>query len=1029
METMEASNPFAFIFEQFTPNEFCTVFAKEEPQTRAFILSFSQSESYQREVMDIYDDTEFTEVATAYLQNEEREKNYSIFASEISDYLESVLQKEGITPYLKYTGDIVNGLRHGHGKAEWENGNVYEGDFVEGKRVGKGKLTFADGGIYEGDFVDGKCSGKGKDIYANGNTYEGDFIEGKRVGKGKYVFKSGNIYEGDFFDDYPHGKGKYTFTSGEIYEGDFVNGKYHGTGKLTFKNGHVYEGDFINDKRTGKGKYVFANGNIYEGDFVDGKRTGKGKYTYLNGEVYEGDFIDGWLVQEATNSIFKFDDIVLLDDSSILRFMRELDSQELAKALKAVGSEVQNKIFHNMTKRAAVMLKEDMEYMGPVRLKDVETAQEKIVAIIGHLEDQNEIVIPYISENNIFFKPINERALKYIPKEDRTAELCLKAVKSNCFALQYVPEEHKTAELCLEAVKSSGYTLKYVPEKHKTAELCFEAIKAEDAALDYIPEEQKTTELCLQAVKKITWALLDIPEKHKTAELCLEAVKSSGRALQYIPEEQKTAKLCLQAVKSDSSAFEYVPEEHRTAELCLQAASGQNLSDTAKSYYNAMGFIAQQKYHQAYLSFKNVVDSNTDTYLDFKYVSKSNFEIGRCLFLLNKFDDCIQYYAMILTKYPKHSNLADALFYMGQSHEKVNRKDQAQTYYKKILSLAGKEEDGIKAKTWRALKVLEETVTDKDGALTAEEIAALLAGVGAVPLGTKSVQGINQGQHIKAFEEQNTNWPETIPQEGSLSLRGFVNCYYKLVETVLYNSNKARRQGLLALNEGLAASEDFFKAGLLLVTDRTDAEIIRHILTTAMEREHDFYKKRLMGIAIEGILGIQRGDPPSRIVFHLNSMVDIKDNPIDAAWEKFLSGDNEAFLKIDFKSAIQPEKEREEVRFIKKAIAICEIAYKEGLVDIESHLDKDAIAACDVFEYGLSLFVDGVSAYIWMEDGPKYIAGVLAKMVERETDPVQKNLALAKKEAVLSISAKDKPKILARKILAYFDRSIANAIK
>jgi TolA-binding protein len=58
----------------------------------------------------------------------------------------------------------------------------------------------------------------------------------------------------------------------------------------------------------------------------------------------------------------------------------------------------------------------------------------------------------------------------------------------------------------------------------------------------------------------------------------------------------------------------------------------------------------------------------------------------------------------MITKYPKHPDLADALFYMGQSYEKNNRKDQALVFYKKILSMPGKEEDGIKVKANRALK-------------------------------------------------------------------------------------------------------------------------------------------------------------------------------------------------------------------------------------------------------------------------------------------------------------------------------------
>ncbi|MCL2758863.1 MAG: flagellar motor switch protein FliG, partial [Treponema sp.] len=76
-------------------------------------------------------------------------------------------------------------------------------------------------------------------------------------------------------------------------------------------------------------------------------------------------------------------------------------SQELAKALKSVDSEVQDKIFKNMSKRAASMLKEDMEYMGPVRLKDVEEAQQKIVSIIRHLEDTGEIVVARAGEDEL----------------------------------------------------------------------------------------------------------------------------------------------------------------------------------------------------------------------------------------------------------------------------------------------------------------------------------------------------------------------------------------------------------------------------------------------------------------------------------------------------------------------------------------------------------------------------------------------------------------------------------------------------
>jgi len=129
----------------------------------------------------------------------------------------------------------------------------------------------------------------------------------------------------------------------------------------------------------------------------------------------------------------------------------------------------------------------------------------------------------------------------------------------------------------------------------------------------------------------------------------------------------------------------------------------QEMSDVAKAYYDAVSLISQQKYQQAYLSFKKIVDVNQDP----EYVAKSCFEIGRCLFLLNKYDDCIRYFTMMITKYPKHPDLADALFLMGQSYERNNRKDQAQVFYKKILTMPGNEEEGALVKAKRALKALE----------------------------------------------------------------------------------------------------------------------------------------------------------------------------------------------------------------------------------------------------------------------------------------------------------------------------------
>ena len=99
------------------------------------------------------------------------------------------------------------------------------------------------------------------------------------------------------------------------------------------------------------------------------------------------------LADEIRKKMFVFEDILLLDDRSIQRVLRDVDNNDLAVALKAANENVQAAIFNNLSKRLAAMIREDMEYMGPVRMKDVEEAQQKIVNIIRKLEDSAEIVI------------------------------------------------------------------------------------------------------------------------------------------------------------------------------------------------------------------------------------------------------------------------------------------------------------------------------------------------------------------------------------------------------------------------------------------------------------------------------------------------------------------------------------------------------------------------------------------------------------------------------------------------------------
>ncbi len=110
---------------------------------------------------------------------------------------------------------------------------------------------------------------------------------------------------------------------------------------------------------------------------------------------------DPELAEEIKKRMFVFEDIVLLDDRSIQKVLREVDTQDLAKALKGVDAEVQEKIYRNMSKRASSLLREDMDFMGPIRLRDVEESQQKIVNIIRKLEESGDIIVARAGEEEL----------------------------------------------------------------------------------------------------------------------------------------------------------------------------------------------------------------------------------------------------------------------------------------------------------------------------------------------------------------------------------------------------------------------------------------------------------------------------------------------------------------------------------------------------------------------------------------------------------------------------------------------------
>jgi CRP-like cAMP-binding protein len=172
----------------------------------------------------------------------------------------------------------------------------------------------------------------------------------------------------------------------------------------------------------------------------------------------------------------------------------------------------------------------------------------------------------------------------------------------------------------------------------------------------------------------------------------------SGRNAVQAAKNLETAETALAKLNDGKDSVTAVPP--RTAPI---AASRQVQSDAAKAYYDAVSLISQEKYQQAYLAFKKIVDAKEDP----EWMARSAYEIGRCMFFLNKYDDCVRYYTDMLTRYPRHPYIKDVVFLLGQCYEKLGKKGQAAAFYTKILSMSTDPDDGTVMRAKRALKAME----------------------------------------------------------------------------------------------------------------------------------------------------------------------------------------------------------------------------------------------------------------------------------------------------------------------------------
>jgi TolA-binding protein len=132
----------------------------------------------------------------------------------------------------------------------------------------------------------------------------------------------------------------------------------------------------------------------------------------------------------------------------------------------------------------------------------------------------------------------------------------------------------------------------------------------------------------------------------------------------------------------------------------VNTSHASELSGAAKAFYNAVSLFSQNKFDEALDGFKQLLGA------DEEYSAKSYYEIGRCLFSLEQYENCIKQFTEMIQKYPKHSDLSDALFYVGNCYEKMGDVQKAGNFYKKIQSMVS-EDEPVFRKAKKALRKLE----------------------------------------------------------------------------------------------------------------------------------------------------------------------------------------------------------------------------------------------------------------------------------------------------------------------------------
>ena len=181
-----------------------------------------------------------------------------------------------------------------------------------------------------------------------------------------------------------------------------------------------------------------------------------------------------------------------------------------------------------------------------------------------------------------------------------------------------------------------------------------------------------------------------------------QALSTFQRYLLYYPHGKYAAEATSNISLAEQNSQRTVPRRNENQNEVRPAARGAELSPSAKEYYNAVSLFSQQHYEEAVKQFQAILNKADDE----EYVAKAYYEIGRCHYAMNKYDETISHFTGLIQRYPKHPDLTDALFYIAGAYEKGGSPAKAKGLYTKILSMSP-EDNPVHRKARKALGHLE----------------------------------------------------------------------------------------------------------------------------------------------------------------------------------------------------------------------------------------------------------------------------------------------------------------------------------